>query len=153
MYRIDTNRQKYETENIDKQVILQKLRNRGCRITSQRENLIEIILEGKCSSCKEIYFMALKKDAGIGLATIYRMMNLLEEIGALKWRNEYSICENDILSLENCLIELEDNSWIELKVESLKNVMEKGMESCGYLAGKHITNILIKKKAVQSPEH
>ena len=33
--------------------------------------------------CKEIYYEAVKKDPSIGIATVYRMMNLLEEIGAV----------------------------------------------------------------------
>ena len=69
-----------------KETIIQKLRERGCRITKQRLLLIDIILEQDCSSCKEIYYKASKQDSSIGSATVYRMVNTLEEIGALNRR-------------------------------------------------------------------
>ena len=76
-----------------KKHILNQLRESGCRITKQREVLVDVILREKCNNCKEIYYLAAKEDPSIGMATVYRMMNTLEEIGALKWRNEYKICD------------------------------------------------------------
>ena len=35
---------------VEKEVIIQKLREQGCRITRQRLLLIEVILENDCSS-------------------------------------------------------------------------------------------------------
>ncbi len=68
---------------MEKEVIIQKLREQGCRITKQRLLLTEVILENDCSSSKEIYYKACKKYPGIGFATVYRMINSLEEIGAI----------------------------------------------------------------------
>ena len=45
-----------------KEQIIEKLKENGCRITKQRKMLIDIILENECSSCKEIYYKALKMD-------------------------------------------------------------------------------------------
>ena len=42
----------------NKQEIIEKLRENGCRITKQRLALLDIILEGKCTSCKEIFYKA-----------------------------------------------------------------------------------------------
>lgn len=50
-----------------------------------------MILNGECSSCKDIYYQAAKKDAGIGMATVYRMINTLEEYGLLHSKNKYLI--------------------------------------------------------------
>ncbi len=36
--------------------------------------LIDVILEGKCNCCKEIYYQASLKDPSIGPATVYRMV-------------------------------------------------------------------------------
>lgn len=66
-----------------KEAIVGKLKARGCRITRQRLVLIDIILEEECQSCKEIYFKAVRDNNKIGLATVYRMVNALEEIGAI----------------------------------------------------------------------
>ena len=45
--------------------------------------ILDIILEEDCSCCKEIYYKASKLDPKIGTATVYRMINTLEEIGAI----------------------------------------------------------------------
>ena len=45
-----------------KSYILQELRKNGCRITNQRQLLIDIILQDECCCCKEIYYQAIKKD-------------------------------------------------------------------------------------------
>lgn len=71
--------------------IIEKLRESGCRITRQRLILLDIILENECASCKEIYYRAARKDKRIGIATVYRMVNLLEEIGAISRNNLYRI--------------------------------------------------------------
>ncbi len=69
--------------NSEKENILKKLKNNGCRITRQRKIILDIILQNRCSSCKEIYVQATKIDQNIGRATVYRMVKELEEIGAL----------------------------------------------------------------------
>ena len=74
-----------------KEQIIEKLKENGCRITKQRKMLIDIILENECSSCKEIYYKASRIDSKIGTATVYRMINTLEEIGAINRRNMYKI--------------------------------------------------------------
>lgn len=76
---------------MNREEIIQKLRARGCRITKQRLTILDIILEGNCSSCKEIHYKASKIDPGIGIATVYRMVNSLEEIGAITRRNIYLV--------------------------------------------------------------
>ncbi len=76
---------------MERDVIINKLRENGCRITKQRLILIDIILEDNCSSCKEIYYKASKKDSSIGTATVYRMINTLEDIGAISRRSFYEV--------------------------------------------------------------
>lgn len=66
-----------------KEEIIEKLRSKNYRITSQRKLLLDIILEGECTSCKEIYYKASKIDPSIGTATIYRMVSTLENIGVV----------------------------------------------------------------------
>lgn len=72
----------YHRTQMKRELIIQKLREQGCRITRQRRILLDIILEEECSCCKEIYYKALQKDSSIGPATVYRMVNTLESIGA-----------------------------------------------------------------------
>ena len=78
-------------EQRKKEEVLKKLREHGCRITNQRKILLDIILEEECSCCKEIYYKAVKRDKNIGTATVYRMINTLEEIGVINRSNMYRI--------------------------------------------------------------
>ena len=49
-----------------------------------------MILEGNWTCCKEIYYEAVKRDPSIGMATVYRMLSTLEEIGVLTRTYRYS---------------------------------------------------------------
>ena len=80
----------YGPIDMKKSVILERFRKNGGRVTRQRELLIDIILQEQCTSCKEIYVLASRKDPGIGIATVYRMIRSLEELGALKRKNTVS---------------------------------------------------------------
>ena len=74
-----------------KEQVIHKLQRSGRRVTRQREVLLEIILDGSWSSCKEIYYEAIKRDPSIGLATVYRMVSTLEEIGVFSRCYRYSL--------------------------------------------------------------
>ena len=74
-----------------REYIIRKLKERGCRITRQRLIILDIILQEDCSCCKEIYYKASREDAKIGFATVYRMVNMLEEIGAISRKNMYKV--------------------------------------------------------------
>ena len=71
----------FHTDNkVQREIVIDKLRKMGCRITKQRLLLLDIILGEECSSCKEIYYKASRIDKKIGSATVYRMVNTLEDI-------------------------------------------------------------------------
>ena len=74
-----------------KEFILGQLKKNGCRITNQRRVLLDVILRDECSSCKEIYYQAIKLDPSIGMATVYRMVKTLEEAELIHRRNMYRI--------------------------------------------------------------
>lgn len=69
-----------------KSEIIDRLKGKGLRITNQRRVLIDTILENECSSSKEIYYNAIKKDPNIGMATVYRMIKVLEDAEVLERR-------------------------------------------------------------------
>ena len=71
---VDTKEQvSYQTTKMQREIILTKLKEKGCRITKQRLRLIDIILQNECSSCKEIFYRALEEDDKLGVATVYRI--------------------------------------------------------------------------------
>ena len=72
-----------------KRTIIRKLRDNGCRITEQRKMILDVILESRCSSCKEIYVQVEKLDRNIGIATVYRLVKELENIGVLSRKIVY----------------------------------------------------------------
>ena len=130
----------YQRSNMQRSAIMNRLRQAGCRITKQRKIILDIILQEECTCCKEIYFLASKRDPNIGMATIYRMINLLEEIGALKRKRAYRIC-NEESPVHICSVKLDDYTSIRLDGEKLRQVIEKGMESFGYLHDRRVRSI------------
>ena len=122
--------------------IIRKLRERGCRITKQRLMLLDNILEEECASCKEIFYKASRKDKSIGTATVYRMVNTLEEIGAISRKNMYRIaCGRDCLVENACVIELDDDTVLELSAGQWNEVIREGLRSCGYMNGQNIRSV------------
>jgi Fur family ferric uptake transcriptional regulator len=124
---------------MQKELIIEKLKKSGCRITKQRKMLIDIILEENCACCKEIYYKAVKKDDSIGLATVYRMVNTLEEIGALSRNNQFCFADCDGHECnKGCRLEFEDGTILSLSGAKWNEVVSAGLERCGYKAGKNI---------------
>lgn len=119
--------QEYQLNSIQKEEIMKRLRKNGCRITKQRQLLIDIILENDCSCCKEIYYIASKQMPEIGIATIYRTINSLEEVGAIRRRNIYMSCGVSECEVEQCVIELDGENQIELSKDTLRKVLESGI--------------------------
>ncbi|MDD3717126.1 MAG: transcriptional repressor [Actinomycetota bacterium] len=60
-----------------------RLRSRGYRLTPQREAILGVLREnaGRPLSPEDIHAMAGKKQPGMGIATIYRTMDLFCELG------------------------------------------------------------------------
>lgn len=130
-------------EHLQKKEIMEQLRNQGFRITRQRKLLIDIILGETCSCCKEVYVLASKRDPGIGMATVYRTVDALERVGALKQRLTYQLCSQKNTRIEGCLVELEDHSTINLEYLSMIKLLEQGMRDCGLSGGKKIESITL----------
>lgn len=134
----------YYSNHVERTEILEKLRKNGCRITRQREALIDVILQEECTCCKEIYYSAVKKIPGIGIATIYRMVNSLEGIGAIRKENPYRVCCKHDKECDGCMLELENKGTLELDYLTLQQIIEKGLEACGYENRGRVQNISLK---------
>ena len=122
-------------------LLIEKLRERGCRITKQRQILLDVILKEECSCCKEIYYKAARRDSKIGMATVYRMMNMLEEIGAVSRRGTYKV--SGLPAQDGvCLVELEDNSTITVSMATWNQIVQCGLEACGYTQGQKVKGVV-----------
>ncbi|OFI05424.1 ferric uptake regulation protein [Clostridium acetireducens DSM 10703] len=61
------------------------LKEKGYKLTPQRRAIVDIIIrnEGKHLTTEELYDLVKKECPEIGLATVYRTLQLLEEIGVV----------------------------------------------------------------------
>lgn len=133
----------YCRTEMQKELILEKIREKGFRLTKQRSILIDIILENECSSCKDIFYQAVKINAHIGIATAYRVINLLEEIGAISRKNMYKMMDlNNQTVKEACTIVLEDNTVYHLSPQKWVEVVKAGLNTYGYVFDKEIKSII-----------
>ncbi|HJA67654.1 MAG TPA: transcriptional repressor [Candidatus Mediterraneibacter cottocaccae] len=138
---------KQEVAVSKKEQIIGKLKENGCRITKQRLMLIDIILENDCSSCKEIFYKASKADEKIGVATVYRMINALEEIGAISRKNMYKVeCSEECPPECGCVIELDDDTTYHLSPGKWNTVVREGLKRCGYLKDQKVAKIQVQAK-------
>lgn len=140
---------------VEKEAILLELRKSGCRITNQRKILIDAILENECASCKEIYYEAAKKDSGIGIATVYRMVKTLEDIGAIDRKNQYRVSfdsgiegnrngedQNDG-NQESYMIVLKNKTTLNLTKLEFCKALKEGLKNMGLIAGDEIEAIVL----------
>lgn len=137
-------RASYQRTQMQREIILDKLKEKGCRITKQRLHLIDIILENEFSSCKEIFYKASEADERMGVATVYRMVNLLEEIGAISRKNMYRVAYSENCTMENaCTIELDDGTVHQLSAKVWNSVIRSGLQACGYVNSQKISSVAV----------
>ena len=128
---------------MQRELVLQKLKERGFRITKQRIAVIDSILEHECSSCKEIFYKTAKTNKKIGAATIYRTLNVLEEIGAIHRRNTYTVSFHEASEQEKLiLVTLENGAVYHLSRLEWERVLRAGMQANGYGNGEKIISVL-----------
>ena len=92
--------------------MIRALKGHGCRITKQRKIILSVILEKECACSKDIYYEAIKQDPEIGMATVYRLLSTLEEIGAIN----------------RCLMYHIEEQWLEAAAKE----KEETHERCDY---------------------
>ena len=118
------------TERQEKEEILYLLRKRGFRVTKQRELILDIVFEHECASCKEIYYQAIQRDPGIGMATVYRMVNTLTDIGVLKVATLKP--QTALGSGSGCQILLKNQNKIVLNQTEWTEVLQNVLRRKGY---------------------
>ena len=130
---------------MSQEMVIRRLREQGFRITKQRKLIIGAILEHDCSCCKEIYYRAAKKDKNIGIATVYRMVNALSELGLFRQNLPYCLTGRDSCESGNgCKIFLKDQNVVELNFEEWRRVLLRALEEKGYSDHVEIDHIILK---------
>lgn len=123
-----------------KDQILQQFRQKGLRITRQRRLILDIVFEHECTCCKEIYYQALKKDKNVGIATVYRMVNALTDLGVLKVHAPYRPsggCEN------GCRVVLKDQAVVEFAPEEWHRILSDALQKKGYAGEAEIEKVIL----------
>ena len=84
----------------------------------------------------------MEEDDKLGVATVYRMVNLLEEIGAISRKNMYRISGCAACCQENgCTVRLSDATVCKLPSEVWKQVVREGLKNMGYIGDQDIESI------------
>ena len=113
----------------------EKLKEKGCKLTPQRRSVLDVITEneGKHLSTEEIYDIVKVRTPEIGLATVYRTMQMLDELGFVykhnfdDGRSRYELYHNEDhhqhhhLICTNCgkVVEVEEDllDFLETQIE------------------------------------
>ncbi len=64
--------------------IVEALKESSMRITRQRMIVADVIADNDGASCKDICCIVRGKDPSVGVVTVYRMINVLEDIGVIE---------------------------------------------------------------------
>jgi len=135
--------EQYERVSHERDQILALLRSRGFRVTKQRELILDIIFEYECASCKEIYYQAIQKDPGIGMATVYRMVNTLTDVGVLKVASLKPVA--DAGPGLGCEIKLKNDNIVNLNQHEWMDVLRHALRSKGINPSQEIVKVTIQQ--------
>lgn len=141
----------YTRTQMRKELILRKLKDKGFRITKQRLILLDIILSEKCTCCKEIYYRAVEQDPGIGVSTVYRLVNSLEEIGAISRSDIYKIrCDSDGERAADYTVELDDGTCRSFSEKSFNAILLAGLKAGGFVNEQKIEKVSLSSQVSAS---
>lgn len=113
----------------------EQLKIKGYKLTPQRRAVVNIVLENKGNhlTAEEMYDLVKKDCPEIGLATIYRTVQLLEEIGILckinldDGCNRYELIDSEEMHHHHHLICRKCGKVVEVE-EDLLDTIEKNVE-------------------------
>ena len=118
---------------IDYTILKEDLKKKGYKLTTQRRAIVDTIVvnEGKHLTAEEIYDEVKKECPEIGLATVYRTILLLEEIGVVSRLHlndgcsRYELVHSDEVHRHHHLICNVCNKVIEVKDDLLEEIEVK----------------------------
>jgi len=121
------------------------LKEKGYKLTPQRKATLKVILnnEGKHMSTEEIYNEVKKECPEIGLATVYRSMLLLEELGILykhnfeDGKNRYELNNPDEDHFHHHIICLKCGSVDEVEYDLLEHLEDEIENKYGFKIVNH----------------
>ncbi len=126
----------YNVSPIQIENLKEQLKIKGYKLTPQRRAVVNIVLNNKGNhlTAEEMYDLVKKECPEIGLATIYRTVQLLEDIGILckinldDGCNRYELLDNEEAHHHHHLICRQCGKVLEVE-EDLLDSIEKNVES------------------------
>ncbi|MGL5151095.1 MAG: Fur family transcriptional regulator [Clostridium sp.] len=123
------------TANIDFDKLKEELKKRGGKLTPQRRAIVDTIIsnEGKHLTTEEIYDEVKEACPEIGLATVYRTVTLLEEMGIVcrldlsDGCSRYELAHMDETHRHHHLVCNKCNKVLEVQ-DDLLDELEEGIE-------------------------
>ena len=86
---------------------------------------------------EEIFYKASRINSNIGSATVYRMVSVLEEIGAISRKNMLRVACSEDCSMEDvCTVVLDAREW--------NQVVQTGLRERGYLGKRKVAAITVR---------
>lgn len=139
------NNENIERVLLTREEIINRLKAEGMRITKQRELIISIVIDGEFSCPKEIYYEANKRDTSIGIATVYRMIHVLEEVGAISRAGiKTNQCSENCCNMKGgCTILTGESEKIKLSEEDINEALKYIMKKNGYADVEDIKAVLV----------
>jgi len=131
--------------SIDQNEFKKLLQSKGLKLTTQRRAVLEIIQkqEGTHLTTEELYEYVKKQCPEIGLATVYRTVQLLEKMNLIRKLNlddgcsRYEINTNDTDHYHHHLICKNCGKVIEVEEDLLESLEEKIMKNFGFKITNH----------------
>lgn len=108
----------------------------GLKMTEPRKVILDVLAHAKDHpSVEDVYDRARAKDASISMATVYRTLGLLDELG-LVYRHEFSDSDHARYEVNSehhhHLIDLETGKVVEFQNEQIEKMKQKIAADLGY---------------------
>jgi Fur family ferric uptake transcriptional regulator len=128
----------------------QRCAEAGLKMTGQRKTILQVLDESMDHpSVEVVYERAKKADPSISIATVYRTLNLLDEMDLIvrhEFKENFSRYEIN-MEHHHHLIDLETGKVIEFQNEDLERIKHAIAEELGYDLIDHRLELYGRKKA------
>lgn len=128
----------------------EELREAGIRITKPRKVILEILTQASDHpDAMEIFRRAVKVDKSIALATVYRTMKMLEDLGAVHrhaFEGGPARFENADAEHHDHLIDLDTGDVIEFHSERIEQLQQQIADELGYDIEHHRLELYGRKR-------
>ncbi len=113
-----------------------KCQEAGLKMTEPRRVILDVLAHATDHpSVEEVYERSKKKDSSISMATVYRTLGLLDELG-LVFRHEFSDEQHARYEVNtehhHHLIDIDSGKVIEFQNEKIEKMKQKIAEELGY---------------------